>query len=148
MSDVSFHIDGMEELEKSFNLFVKRYPDRAGELLRLQARELRKDVVRMVKEETKTDGSSKRSLAKLKEYKISKVQGIGKHQYVEVSGSAPHFHLLENGHRLTNKDGDLIGQGFVQGYHFMDRASKKRREKLPRDLEKTIDKILKEGGLI
>lgn len=145
---ISMEVDGMDELMSNFKNLVKKYPDRAGELLVKQARELRKDVVKMVRNDTETDGSSKRSLAKLKEYKISKVQGLGERQYIEISGKAPHFHLVENGHKLTNKFGQPVGQGYVVGYHFMDRASKKRRIEIPEELEATIDKILKEEGLI
>lgn len=144
---ISMDVEGMDELMDSFKSFIKKYPDRAGDLLVGQARALRKDVVKMVKSETKTDGSSKRSIAKLKEYKISKVQGIGEKQFVEISGKAPHFHLVENGHKLTDSDGKPVGQGYVTGYHFMDRASKKRQIEIPKDLEATIDKILKEEGL-
>lgn len=145
---ISMDIQGMDDLVASFQDLIKKYPDEAGALLVRQARELRKDVVKLVKNDTDSDGTNKHSLTKISQYKISKVKGIGAQQYIEVSGKAPHFHLVENGHRLLNKDGKPVGSGFVVGYHFMDRASKKRRIELPTDLEKVVDRLLKEEGLI
>jgi len=98
----------------------------------------------MVRNDTDTDGSSKRSLTKLKEYKISKIRGIGLNQQVDISGIAPHFHLVENGHMLTNKSGEPV----VPGYHFMDRARKKREKELPKEIESVIDKTLREEGFL
>ena len=162
---VSMQIDGLEELNTSLNNLIKRYPDKAGELLTKQAQELRKDVVQMVKNDLDYNSSAKRSLSKVKEYSISAVQGYGKQQYVEISAKAPHFHLIENGHQLvqprtrtiTLKDGSKRkitlkngGQvkGFVPGYNFMDRASKKRQINIPQELDKMIDKLLEEEGFI
>ena len=141
---LSFQIEGMDELAESLEKFARRYPDRAGNALEKQAKELRKDVTKMVRNDTDTDGSSKRSLAKLKEYKISQIRGIGLNQQVDISGIAPHFHLIENGHMLKNKEGESIGKGYVPGYHFMDRARKKREKELPKEIEAVIDKTLRE----
>lgn len=145
---ISLSVEGLDDLTNSIENLVREYPDRAADLLVKQARSLRKDVVKMVRNETDTDGTKKRSLAKLKEYKISKVQGIGSRQYIEVSGVAPHFHLVENGHRLVDGKGKAVGKGYVPGYHFMDRATKKRRIEIPKELEGQIDQILRKEGLI
>lgn len=145
---LSFQIEGMDELAESLEKFAKRYPDRAGNALEKQAKELRKDVAKMVRNDTDTDGSSKRSLTKLKEYKISKIRGIGLDQQVDISGIAPHFHLVENGHMLTNKSGEPVGKGYVPGYHFIDRARKKREKELPKEIEAVIDKTLREEGFL
>lgn len=148
MSDqtLSMTIDGLDDLEATFKELVKKYPDRAGELLQKDARELRKDVVKEVKKTTKTKGSSKRSLAKVGSYKISPVQGIGSNQYVEVSAKSPHFHLVEHGHVLKSHDGQTIG--FVQGKHMMDNTVKKHERSMPNTVSDMVDVLLKEGGLI
>lgn len=158
-------IDGLEELAETFEELVGKYPDRAGELLVSQAKELRRDVVKQVKNDTDTDGLSKKSLAKVGSYGISPVQGFGGRQYVEVSAKSPHFHLVENGHmqvvpmtrtvktkdgekrKISNSNGGAT-VGFTPGYHFMDRASKKRQIEVPKELEKVVDELLREEGLI
>lgn len=141
---LSMKVEGLDELTKELEKLVKKYPDRAGELLTKNARELRKDVVKEVKENTKTKGSSKRSLAKVGSYKISKVQGYGARQYVEVSAKSPHFHLVEHGHDLI-----INGQnrGFVQGKHMMKVAVRRCEATMPDTVKNMIDELLKEGGL-
>lgn len=164
-SDMSIEVEGLEELADAFDDLIKKYPDRAGDLLVKQAKELRKDVVKQVKNDTDTEGTSKRSLAKTGSYAISQVKGFGDQQYVEVSAKSPHFHLLENGHmkvvprkRTIKKDnGEKVkiinsngGQviGFVPGYHFMDVASRKRQLHIPEAVADTVNELLKEEGLI
>ncbi len=141
---LSMSVDGLEDLEKSFRELVNKYPDKAGDLLRADARQLRKDVVKEVKKLTKTTGSSKRSLAKVGSYKISQVQGYYEGQYVEISAKSPHFHLVENGHELI-----INGQnrGFVQGKHMLDTAVKRHQESMPGIVSDMVDKLLEEGGL-
>lgn len=158
-------IDGLEELSETFEELVRKYPDRAGDLLVSQAKELRKDVVKQVKNDTDTNGSSKKSLAKIGSYGISPVKGFGNKQYIEISAKSPHFHLVENGHlkvvpmtrTIKTKDGEKrkipnsnggATVGFTPGYHFMDRASKKRQIEVPEELKKVVDDLLREEGLI
>ena len=162
---MSLEIEGLDELAESFEDVIRKYPDRAAEILVGQAKELRKDVVKQVKNDTDTDGTSKKSLAKVGSYRISPVQGFGESQYVEVSAKSPHFHLLENGHmkvipksrtikrpdgekaKITNPNG---GQtvGFTPGYHFMDVASKKRQVAIPAEVAGEVNKLLKEERLL
>ena len=142
---VSMQIDGLEDLEKTFRNLVKKYPDRAGELLKLDARQLRKDVVKEVKKVTKTKSSSKRSLAKVGSYKISPVKGLGAAQYVEIRAKSPHFHLVEHGHELIING---VNKGFVQGKHMMDNTVRKHQESMPDIVSDMVDKLLEEGGLI
>lgn len=139
-------IDGLLDLRDTFEDLVKKYPDRAGELLQKDARQLRKDVVKETKKVTKTNSSSKRSLGKVGSYKISPVQGLGANQFVEVSAKSPHFHLVEHGHVLKSHDGQTIG--FVQGKHMMDNTVKKHQESMPQTVSVMVDELLKEEGLI
>ena len=138
-------IDGLNELIGTFDELVKKYPDRAGDMLQKNAISLRKDVVEEVKKVTKTEGSSKRSLGKLSSYKISPVKGYGVNQFVEISAKSPHFHLVENGHQLIINGEN---RGFVQGKHMMATAVKKHQENMPESVSNMVDELLKEEGLI
>lgn len=142
---ISMKIDGMEELQDTFENLVKKYPDKAGEMLRKDARQLRKEIVKEVKKAVKTDDSSKRSLGKLSSYEISAVKGLGTQQYVEVSAKSPHFHLVEHGHNLV-KDG--VNIGFVPGRHMMDNAVKSHEENMADTVLVMLDDLLKEEGLL
>ena len=143
---LSMSLEGMEDLMESLENLTKKYPDRAGELLQKNAKELRKDVVKNVKTDTKSKGKTKRSLSKAGSYAISQVQGYGASQYVEISAKSPHFHLVEHGHELVKPSGEIIG--FVQGKHMMENATKKAEQNIPSTLEDVVSELLKEEGLI
>lgn len=142
---LAMDIDGLNELIGTFDELVKKYPDRAGDMLQKNAKSLRKDVVEEVKNVTKTEGSSKRSLGKLSSYKISPVKGYGVNQFVEISAKSPHFHLVENGHQLIINGEN---RGFVQGKHMMATTVKKHQESMPEAVSNMVDELLKEEGLI
>ena len=141
-------VEGLDELAESLEKFAKKYPDRMGDALVRQAQEFRKDVVKLVRNDTDSPGTSPKSLKKLKEYKVSEIIGFGANQQVDISGIAPHFHLVENGHMQMNKNGEPVGKGYVPGYHFIDRTRKKREKELPKEIESVIDKILREEGFL
>lgn len=143
---ISMSLEGLEELIESLENLSKKYPDRAGELLQKNAKMLRKEVVKNVKEDTKSKGKTKKSLSKESSYAISQVQGYGEKQYVEISAKAPHFHLVEHGHKLVSHSGETIG--FVQGKHMMSNAVKKSEQNIPSMVEGMIAELLKEEGLL
>lgn len=146
MSEVELTFDGMEELTDALGDLARKYPDRAGELLQKNARELRKEVVRKTRDLTRSNGSSKKSLGRVGSYKISPVLGYGENQYVEVSAKAPHFHLVEHGHNKYDFHGNPTG-GFVSGKHMMREAVKIHEEKFPETVSGMVDTLLKEEGL-
>lgn len=143
-------ISGLDELATDLRSVVRKYPDRAGEELQKEAKELRKDVIAMVQNDTdehltKDGAKTKRSLTKASSYEISPVQGFNERQFVDISAKSPHFHLLENGHQLVTNKGQTIG--FVPGYHFMDRARKDHAKKLPERMEKMVNNLLESENL-
>ena len=145
---MEIRVEGMTELIKSFNNIAKEYPDIAGDAIRKEAFDFRKDVVREAKSAFNTNDGNKMSLGKEKNYEVSEVKGIGANQYVEVSAKSPHFHLLEKGHELTDKNGQPVGKGWVQGYLFMDKQTKVHAEKFPEAVNQMADKLLKKEGFI
>ena len=134
---------GISELTAELETLAKQYPDKAGELLQKQGRELRKEVIKNVKKSTKTSGS-KKSLRKAGSYRVSRPKGVGIRQYVEVSAQSPHFHLVEHGHELV-VNGE--NRGFVPGKHMMADAVKTYGREMPAAAERMLDALLKERGL-
>lgn len=161
MAGTTLVIEGMDELQRSLKKMAKKYPYSAGNMLRKDAINVRKEIVKQVKEETKFDTESKQSLAKAGSYKISKVQGDGLQQYVEITAKSPHFHLVENGHNIimpkshgvrgekgVRIPNDNAGEkaGFVQGKHIIDTVTSKHEREMPDIVEDMIDKLLEEVG--
>lgn len=158
---ISLSVDGINELVDSFKKLAKKYPDKTGELLQKEAKNIRKSVINKVKRDKETNEKSKRSLTKASSYKISPVQGYNEKQYVEISAKSPHFHLVEHGHeivmpyyhgikgekrvRIPNKNG---GQtvGFVPGKHMMAQAVSEEQGNIVNVVSGMVDELLKEGG--
>lgn len=138
-------VHGMDELTKSLDALVRKYPDKAGVLLQREGRKIRKSIVDGYRSETEGSGTSKRSLKKIGSYSVSKVQGIGMSQYVEIKGKSPHFHLVENGHVQLNRQGQAVG--FVQGKHITRETAKEYEGKLPEAAQRMIDELIKESKL-
>ncbi len=143
-NSISFDVHGTEDLAEALGALAKEYPDAAGELLEQNAKELRKKVAKKAREMLHTNGT-KRSLGRMGSYGASKAKNFGKNQYVEISAKSPHFHLLERGHELVDKKGNV--KGYVQGYHFMEKATQEFEEEMPEMVEKMVDQLLKESGL-
>ena len=143
-------IEGTEkllELQETLKELTKKYPDRAGELLKEDAKQLRKKIATEFKQKTNTSNSRK-SLGRAGSYKISPVLGLGTKQYVEISAKSPHFHLVEHGHELVNGNGEKVGKGYVEGKHILDNEVKKHQNEFEDVVSGMIDTLLKENGLI
>ena len=147
MSDhvVRMDVSGMDELIQSFEDLARRYPDKAGDLLRKDGRSLRKEIVKKARDLTDTPRQSKMSLGKVGSYGISPVKGYGANQYVEITAKSPHFHLVEHGHELVSHSGNHIG--FVPGKHYLEQATKEFTNDIPNHVSKMVDELLKEEGL-
>lgn len=140
VSDSGFDFD-CNELMDSLEKAIKKYPDKAEERLITISNRFKKDVI----EETKK--TVKEHTGRLiKGYKLDKVKGYGANIQRDFRGTAPHFHLIENGHEIVDKNG--IKRGFAEGKHIV----KNEREKyadyvMPFEMQKLLDDITKECGL-
>ena len=59
--------------------------------------------------------------------------------------SAPHIHLVNNGHRIVDKNGEE--HGFVEGVHFFESAERDFQGEFYGDIETMIDELLDNHGL-
>ena len=140
---VSFH--GLEELTADLERLIKRYPDKAGDLLKENAKDFRKDYIKKIKSAVKHKSGSGKSLVKPKNIKIT-MGGIGTRQYADIGSISPHFHLFERGHNLEIP---WIGYtGFVEGRFVMKESIDEYEKKLPEIAQTMCDELLKEGNLL
>lgn len=143
---LALNFEGIEELQESFQELVKKYPDRAGEILQENAKKLRKEAAQDMREHKKSKKESKKSLTKPGSYGISPIKRFGENQYIEIKAKSPHFHLVEHGHVLHPRGGRAAG--FVQGKHMMENAVKRYEGNAVKKTKEMVDALLKEAGLI
>lgn len=99
--EVDFKTEGFEKFEKDYKKLLRNYPDRSKKVLRKYAREIRKDTaqnspVYKGKAKNKKPGQLQKSWRALspKEYKNGSVL------VSRVQSTAPHAHLIEQGHEI------------------------------------------------
>lgn len=142
MSDTGLDIKGFDELKKELASAIDLYPDMAEERLEKTAKKFKSRVIKITKSAVKT-----RTGNLIKGFKLDKMRYYGINMEKDFRGTAPHFHLLENGHNLINKDGESVGKGWVPGFMIVDQARNEYGEIMPEEMKQLRDDILKECGL-
>jgi len=166
MDGVELTVTGLTELNEDLMKLMQKYPDKAGDLLRKNAREFRKEYTHTVQAVAQYPSGKKKALELLRNTKVYPVQGYGARQYVEVGATSPHFHLFERGHDLYNaymahksenykksknskdKNRTKIKDGHVEGRFVMQKSIDSYEDKMPEVAQKMYDELLKEGNLL
>ena len=124
-------------MQKKLSYVATKYPYESEILLKKMGNKFRNSV----KKKTPNSGyESKRKL--IKSYRVSKVQGAGKDLYVEFRSTSPHFHLVERGHRIVDKNGRDTGKR-VQGKFMVEKTVLEYQKDFPKEVEKMVDQLLK-----
>lgn len=173
MSDFSFEMGGLEELQADINRCMKKYPEETSKKIYNLAGKFTKDVNSKFPSDYNT---GKRSLSKSWRREREKTVFTGYTVQVNVTNTAPHFHLVENGHKmkipeqttayLWNKGqsskaenrNKKLGKtksgsnkvktvGFVPGKHYCEKTRNEWQSKFPEEVETFVDKMLKDSKL-
>ena len=134
---MGLEIQGLDTLQQKLNYISTRYPYESEILLTKVGNKFRNSVKARTPE---SDISSKRKL--IKSYRVSKVQGAGKDLFVEFRSISPHFHLVERGHRIVDKNGRDTGKR-VQGKLMVEQTALEYQKAFPKEVEKMVDKMFK-----
>ncbi|MDF2842475.1 MAG: Bacteriophage protein of unknown function [Herbinix sp.] len=140
MSDLGFELKGFEELQQKLSQVVKKYPDLAEERLESTGKGFKKRVVEVTRQRT-----SKHSGNLVKGFRLDKIKGYGMNMSKDFRGTAPHFHLIENGHNQVTKDGKKVG--WVQGKHIVKDVRDEYQEIIPEVMQELYDDIVRECNL-
>ena len=137
MSRDGIEIQGLDTIQKKLNYVATKYPYESEELLNKMGNKFRASV----KRRTPNSGlQSKRKL--MKSYRVSKVQGAGKDLYVEFRSTSPHFHLVERGHKIVDKNGRDTGKR-VAWKHMVEKTALEYQKAFPKEVEKMVDSLIK-----
>ncbi len=134
---MGLEIQGLDTLQKKLQYISHRYPYESEILLARMGNKFRNSV----KKKTPDSGyESKRKL--LKSYRVSRVKGAGKDLYVEFRSTSPHFHLVERGHKVVDKNGRDTGKR-VQGKFMVEQTALEYQKSFPKEVEKMVDNLLR-----
>lgn len=148
----SIHFIGLDSLLEDMQSMVTEAPDEINDAIIKTAKAWTKDCnakmpssysgASVVNEE----GERKTNKASLKRWQIKKsFNSLGMIASVEVTNKAPHFHLVENGHRKFINGVDT--GGFVEGKHYAEKTRAEYESKYPDMMQSAINKALADRGL-
>ena len=144
-------LTGLDELHEDLRKAMKRYPDKSIEVMEQTGKKFKSRVQQITREATYTHTGNL-----IKGYKLDPVRGYGSSVSVDFSGTAPHFHLIENGHNIVkqkSRKGKVLeggGQviGFVPGRLIVHQAREEYKQQLPKIMEELLTELLKESDLL
>lgn len=143
MAEMELEFRGLDELARDFQKVVDKYPDETATALMKVGRSFIKDTCASM---PGYYSGGKRPLNSPSQWDRKREKGSdGSTVAVSVSCRAPHWHLVENGHRkfINGKDTG----GFVAGKHYVEKQSKVYERTLPTVMRGYVDKMLKEENL-
>ena len=140
-----FSFDGLEEFQHALEKAIQKAPAQTEQTLLEVAKEFKASAKRKANSALKhveREGDDKKRAIKRRWGHKMVDDRLG--ATVLVWNSAPHFHLVENGHNLV-RGGRVIG--FVPGKHIMEKTRHEYEDTVPERFEKMVEDVLKESGL-
>ena len=128
-----FKIEGVEEFGKKLKTIEKKAPDRIIRELDRQGNKLR----RAVRANTPVKTGKLR-----KGYRLTQVEKIRGGYQKGLYNSAPHFHLVEKGHRKVTQSGKEIG--WTNGVFMVEKTVKQEEEPMMEELQEWLDTLFQE----
>lgn len=129
-------LDGLDDLQESLAKAINKYPDIAEERLEKTAKNFKKRVVQITKSAVESHTGNL-----IKGFKLDKVHFYGANMQKDFRGTAPHFHLIENGHEQVTKDGKNIG--WIPGYQIVGQARNEYADIMPEVMKELLTDITK-----
>lgn len=145
MPEMEIEFRGLDGLVRDFEKVVDKYPDETVKELMKVGKDFIQDTTGSM---PGYYSSGKRPLNDPKQWdrKREASEFNGSTVAVSVSCRAPHWHLVENGHRKFDFSGKDTG-GFVAGKHYVEKQSKVYEGKFPLRMREYVDRMLKEENL-
>ena len=140
MADFELTMHGTDELIEDMNKLMTSCPDELNKAMKRVAKEWKKDC------NNKMPAYYDKGKPSLKKnWKIeSKFGVLGIIEELTIRNKAPHFHLVENGHRKFIHGIDT--GGFVAGKHFAEKTNVEYEKKYPEMMQAAADKLLRKAG--
>lgn len=147
---MEIRLDGMEELRADLLRAVRAEPGMARTALEKAGKKFKSAVIK------ETYSAVEKKTGNLaKGYKLDPVEGFGNGMHINFRATAPHFHLVENGHeqatQKTRKGKKLRNGGrnigFVPGRLIVAKVRVEYGTKFPKDVAEQFNKMLRENNL-
>lgn len=125
-----------EEFIGRLQTVQKNFPDDVETVLNRGANRMIKAL------KTNSPDSGNDHKGKLNKSWKKKIEGYGKDIHANIYSTAPHFHLVDRGHKIMDKKGHE--KGFVQGKHFLQKTIDEQQDDLQEYMWKGVYKRVKD----
>lgn len=161
----AYDIQGLEELRRDFMAAVNEFPYESERKLEQLGKKFKKAVLKRTPtggetsraRDTLKDREKKKALSKKlrkglqrkskkaldKSYK-TEIKNYGEDMQLNFFSTAPHFHLIERGHRNVAKDGREIG--FVPGQHMVEKTAQEFETVVPQEVDRFLNRVISKLG--
>lgn len=136
-------MEGLDELERDLTKAIEQYPASMRAGLQKIAREFKKSVWEKTPEQPDEEHRGNIGAKLRKKFGIRTLED-GPAVLALVYNSAPHFHLIENGHDVV-RGGKVVS--FAPGKHMMEKTRTEYAEVIPERFREVCDKVLEEHNL-
>jgi hypothetical protein len=130
----------IDEFNAKLSTAIKKYPDWAEQELKKAARKLKQEI----QKNSPDSGSNHKN--KIKNSWTYQIKGWRELTEADIRSKAPHFHLIERGHVIKDRYGNV--HGFKQGTHFLQKTVKQNGGRLTYiaadELIRKVDKTLEQ----
>lgn len=124
-----------EEFIGRLELVQREFPDDSEIVLKRSADRM----IRALKENSPDSGSEHKG--KLNKSWRKEIEGYGKNIHANIYSTAPHFHLVDRGHKIVDKKDNE--KGFVQGKHFLQKTIDEQDDDLREYMLKSLYRQVK-----
>ena len=139
-------IRGIEELNAKIGKFVAEFPECKSTVMVKLGNKSRKKMVDKGRSMFKEGNPQhKKSLTKLSSMTRKKPFTNGEVTEVDVKAKSPHFHLVNNGHRLVSSLGIVIG--YVEPLHYKEEGMEGFDMIAEKEVDAMLLGILRKAGL-
>lgn len=149
--EFEFDFDELDKaIEELGDMVTVRWPKENKKFIRQEASKELKLAKATAKKRLKTYrpvSDKKGYLGRLKRGKIFHQDGDIEDLSIRVYSSAPHGHLIEEGHVMKTHDGQSpkSGEKFVKGYHILEDTHRSFDAQFQEDVDKHIDDMIAKG---
>lgn len=156
MSSMEFEEDGLKELIEAFEKATKQFPYSTENILKNEARAIKKQVTNAYIGSTiKSKRKNWKRILKKKDAKTAleksfspgKVIKHGNRYTTAVVSKAPHYHLVEDGHKESGWYAKQADSEPIKGKKIVAKIMARRSEKASEIGQRLLDEILKDAGL-
>lgn len=154
MSDIQVDID-MGNFAEAFEKAAKQFPYSAENALKKEARQLKKQItnsyvgstIKSKRKNWKKSLKNKKKTSLEKSFSPGKVIKSGNKYTTAVTTKAPHYHLVEDGHKQGGWYAEQDGAKPVKGKKTVAKIMARRSENADEIGQRVLNELLKDAGL-